>query len=42
MACKEHAELAREVAEKSVVLIKNTNGVCRLAKASGVSWLSGI
>jgi len=32
VACKEHAELAREVAEKSMVLIKNTNGVLPFGK----------
>jgi len=32
VASKEHTELAREVAEKSVVLIKNTNGVLPFSK----------
>jgi beta-glucosidase len=34
VACKEHTELAREVAEKSMVLIKNTNGVLPFSKGA--------
>lgn len=33
VASKEHTELAREVAEKSMVLIKNTNGVLPFSKS---------
>ena len=32
VACKEHTELAREVAEKSMVLIKNANGILPFPK----------